>query len=126
MNKSARSDIYIATQALISALVRKCPFYLKDGEDTWGETFAGDFVMHFRPFKDGKEWLIRIFNDCNDFDYIDSIESEDGEKFEYGDLYPDFDLDQPCIEGWLGADFMEWLDSTARSLPRVPHEERTT
>jgi len=45
---------------------------------SWHETFAGDVSYHL-----SNGWIITVFNDCGDWDYIDNIQTCDGLKFEW-------------------------------------------
>jgi hypothetical protein len=31
-------------------------------------------------------WIITVFNDCNDFDYVDSVEATDGRTLDFDDM----------------------------------------
>lgn len=48
---------------------------------SWGETFAGDveFVLV-------NGWRVVVFNDCNSWDYIDSITAPDGRTWDFDGL----------------------------------------
>lgn len=39
-------------------------------------------------------WTVVVFNDCGEWDYIDSMISPDGDKLDYEDQ-PEYDSDQP-------------------------------
>lgn len=55
---------------------------------TWEETFCGNV-----PYTvDG--WEIVIFNDCNSWDYIDSVVAPDGRIGDYLDWFEDKDFTQ--------------------------------
>lgn len=46
-------------------------------DDVW----AGDVTYAASGEYDG--WCIVVFNDCNDFDYVDCVESPDGARMEF-------------------------------------------
>jgi hypothetical protein len=57
-----------------------------DGE-TWKETYAGDV-----KFTTSNGWKITVFNDCDSWDYIDSIRSPEGEVIDFDYMWNN------CIE----------------------------
>ena len=63
------------------------------------EIFAGNVC-----YKASNGWQIVIFNDANEWDYIDFIETSDGRTIDYDDLehMPDVDKYSPSDEiAWL-------------------------
>lgn len=48
---------------------------------TWNEVYAGDVAFWFG------DWKIEIFNDCDSFDYINSVESPDGRRAVFEDWW---------------------------------------
>jgi hypothetical protein len=52
---------------------------LKDPSRTWADAFAGDVEF----LVDG--WTIVIFNDCMDWDYVDSVITPDGRTGDFED-----------------------------------------
>lgn len=59
--------------------------FIKPGTHNWEETFCGNvsFIV--------AGWEIVIFNDCDDWDYVDSVVSPDGRTGEYEDWESKYD-----------------------------------
>lgn len=58
--------------------------------EEWSEKYAGDV-----RFRLPNGWVVVVFNDCNDWDYVDSVEAPDGRSWspwpaeaEYGEGDP--------------------------------------
>lgn len=69
---------------------------------TWNEVYAGDVAFWFG------EWKIEIFNDCDSFDYINSVESADGRKAVFEDWWADKEVPD-CPERQLSEDELSSL-----------------
>ena len=72
------------TSGEVNALLRKVGRgeitpHLANPEYGWAEVFAGDVEY----IVDG--WKVVVFNDCDDFDYIDSVVAPNGRKGEFED-----------------------------------------
>src|SRR5262252_5249665 len=52
-------------------------------ERTWDEVYAGNAY-----FRCSTGDTLVVFNDCDSYDYIDSVITHDGECFQFQDLYP--------------------------------------
>ena len=50
-------------------------------DPTWHEVYAGDITFWFG------DWKIEIFNDCDSFDYINSVEAPDGRRAVFEDWW---------------------------------------
>ena len=63
---------------------------LADHERTCTSVFCGnvEYVV------DG--WIVVVFIDCNDWDYVDSVVAPDGRKGEFEDWFGDKDKDGNC------------------------------
>ena len=46
----------------------------------WRDTYAGNVTWTFRG------WTIVVFNDCMDWDYIDTIVATDGRRWEFEEM----------------------------------------
>jgi hypothetical protein len=73
---------------------------------SWGETYAGNvgFLV--------EGWKIVVFNDCDSWDYIDSVVSPDGRTWDYSQWYqthPNYNTDLPVTppEGFLSSNEFE-------------------
>lgn len=64
---------------LRDAAAGRCSVRLSNPQATWEAVFAGDI-----EFRIG-DWLITIFNDCDEVDYVDNVVSPDGRSAEYYD-----------------------------------------
>ena len=53
---------------------------------TWHEVYAGDVMFHVG------DWKIEVFNDCDSFDYINSVEAPDGRRAVFEDWWGDRDI----------------------------------
>jgi hypothetical protein len=62
----------------------------------WWEVYAGNVEY----MVDG--WRVEVFNDCNDWDYIDRVVAPDGRDGEYDDWAVSYD-DAPDDEQWYQA-----------------------
>ena len=69
---------------------------------TWNEVYAGDVSFWFG------EWKIEIFNDCDSFDYINSVEAPDGRRAVFEDWWGDRTI-PICPENQLSHDEYERL-----------------
>lgn len=49
--------------------------------ETWDEVFAGNV-----EFEASNGWLLTVFNDCDSWDYIDEIRSNDGRSLKYEEM----------------------------------------
>ena len=47
------------------------------------DVYAGDVTYH-----SSNGWVVVIFNDCNDWDYVDSVVAPDGRVANFEDIYP--------------------------------------
>lgn len=56
-----------------------------DDDATWDEAYCGN--VHFK-FGD---WSITVYNDCSEFDYVDSATAPDGRSVEFDDWECDAD-----------------------------------
>lgn len=72
------------TEDEVDALLRR----LVAGEITWeadrfgwSATYCGNV-----GFVTSDGWKVVVFNDCDEFDYIDSVESPDGRTISYDDM----------------------------------------
>lgn len=98
VNKPAISDIEIweFLRAIESGSVVLTP----DGDREPQLIYAGDV-----PYRASNGWRIVIFNDANEWDYIDEIVTSDGRRISYdeiADSFPDIDNYEPTIEiSWL-------------------------
>lgn len=72
---------------------------------TWDEVFAGNVTWSV-----GGGWLVRVFNDCNSWDYIDSLVTPDGREIDYDDL-PD------AVRFWQPSNAAGW-PSLPKSMAR--------
>jgi hypothetical protein len=91
VNKPAISDIEIweFLRAIESGSVILTP----DGEREPGEICIGNVA-----YKASNGWRIVIFNDANEWDYIDEIVTYDGRRIEYNEIadsFPDIDCYEP-------------------------------
>jgi hypothetical protein len=50
--------------------------------ESWEDVWAGDV-----DFETSDGWLLRIFNDCDDYDYIDTIITPERAVWEFDALY---------------------------------------
>ncbi len=98
VNKPAISDIEIweFLRAIESGSVVLTP----DGHREPQLIYAGDV-----PYRASNGWSIVIFNDANEWDYIDEIVTSDGRRISYdeiADSFPDIDNYEPTNEiSWL-------------------------
>ncbi len=69
---------------------------------TWHDVYAGDVSFSFGA------WKIEIFNDCDSFDYINSVEAPDGRKAVFEDWYGDREV-PVCLENQLSRDELSEL-----------------
>lgn len=53
------------------------------GTQSWHDVFAGNVL-----FDVSNGARLCIFNDCDEFDYVDQVTLPDGQTFGYHDLYP--------------------------------------
>lgn len=88
--------------------IKQAKVFVKPGARTWNEQFAGDV----RFIVDG--WEIVIFNDCDDFDYVDSVISPDGRRGEFDDWYSDVEPSNLLTD--------EEFDSVCRVFSSAKHE----
>lgn len=73
------SPISLAEVTELMAAIREQRVTLTiDGDRTWQDTYAGDV-----PFRTSHGWTLVVFNDCDDWDYIDHIEAPDGRRIDY-------------------------------------------
>lgn len=59
--------------------------------DDWWEVFAGNV-----RYTTSNGWTIIVFNDCNDWDYVDTLTAPDGRSAEYEDLPRDVQAYRPA------------------------------
>lgn len=59
----------------------ECIPHLKDPALTWKAVYAGEVAYAVGG------WQVSVFNDCDSWDYIDSVEAPDGRTGEYEDWY---------------------------------------
>jgi|SRR5438309_690694 len=61
-------------------------------------------------------WKICVFDDAGSWDYIEWVESSDGRRSEYKDIYPDGVYDNPVEDAEPNGDEVEriwnWSDAT--------------
>jgi|ERR1043165_1612974 hypothetical protein len=69
---------------------------------TWNDVYAGDVSFWIG------DWKVEIFNDCDSFDYINSVEAPDGRRAEFEDWYGDREI-PICPENQLTADEIDKL-----------------
>lgn len=97
----------IATEEIVDLLRRvgngEVVPRLANPERTWRDTYCGevDFLV------DG--WQVAVFNDCDDFDYIDSAIAPDGRTGKFEDWAPEFTLEHP-IDQSHPADQIQFQD----------------
>jgi hypothetical protein len=48
---------------------------------TWHDVYAGDVTFQIG------DWKVEVFNDCDSFDYINSVEAPDGRRAVFGDWW---------------------------------------
>lgn len=77
---------------------------------TWNDVYAGDVVFWFG------DWKIEIFNDCDSFDYINSVEAPDGRKAVFEDWWTDREIPE-CPERELSQDEFERLVELLETAP---------
>lgn len=70
---------------------------------TWHEVYAGDVSFWFG------DWKIEIFNDCDSFDYINSVDAPDGRRAVFEDWWGDREI-PICPENQLSADELSRLE----------------
>ena len=85
---------------LRDAIAGKLP--VKPVGPAWNEVFAGDVVFWFG------DWKIEIFNDCDSFDYINSVEAPDGRRAVFEDWWATAKF-PICPENQLTEDEIERL-----------------
>jgi hypothetical protein len=85
---------------LRDAIAGKLP--VKPVGPTWNEVYAGDVQFWFG------DWKIEIFNDCDSFDYINSVEAPDGRRAVFEDWWGDREI-PICPENQLTGDEIERL-----------------
>jgi hypothetical protein len=49
----------------------------------WSEVYCGDV-----EFRTASGWRFVVFNDCEEWDYFDAIESPDGRALDFDDIWP--------------------------------------
>jgi hypothetical protein len=76
------------------AISKEIPVTLADPQRTWEGTYAGDV-----QFMIG-DWKVTFFNDCDELDYTDSVETPDGRKVTFEEF---------CYEDFIGCP-LDWMD----------------
>lgn len=66
---------------------------------TWHDVYAGDITFWIG------DWQVEVFNDCDSFDYINSVEAPDGRRAIFEDWWSNREI-PICPENQLSAD--EW------------------
>lgn len=56
------------------------------------------------PYVASNGWRIKIFNDCNEWDYVDSVETADGRKLNFDDI----DNSMPVAREYVPDDDVAW------------------
>lgn len=52
-----------------------------DDDTTWNDAYCGNVSFKFG------DWSITIYNDCSEFDYVDSATAPDGRTVEFNDWH---------------------------------------
>jgi hypothetical protein len=68
-----------------------------EGGETWDQAYSGDMRFRF-----GNGYGLIVFNDCGEWDYIDSYTTHDGRETEV-----EF-LDGPSLFNWEPKHFARW------------------
>jgi hypothetical protein len=71
--------------------------------DDWTEVFAGEVTWTFRG------WNVVVFNDCNSWDYIDSITAPDGRRWDY-------DAMADIVKFWCPSSVAGWTSLEPKDL----------
>lgn len=64
------------------------------------DTYAGNV-----PYVASNGWRITIFNDCNDWDYVDRVETPDGRRLDFDAI----DNYMPAAREYMPSDELAWL-----------------
>lgn len=88
-----RADVAERVLAALHAVTAESPATLIG--DTWKEVFAGEVTWR------AGEWVVAVFEDCGDWDYIESVTAPDGRHWEY-DRLPD------VVKHWTPSDAAGW------------------
>jgi hypothetical protein len=56
-----------------------------DDDATWNDAYCGNVCFRFG------DWSITVYNDCSEFDYVDSATAPDGRTVEFDDWEWDAD-----------------------------------
>lgn len=59
-------------------------------KEPWSEVYAGNV-----EYEASNGWKLAIFNDCDEWDYIDQITTADGRQINYDEIYGT-ELDSYC------------------------------
>ena len=70
---------------------------------TWHDVYAGDVAFWIG------DWKVEVFNDCDSFDYINSVEAPDGRKAVFEDWWGDRET-PICPENQLSQDELSKLE----------------
>jgi hypothetical protein len=70
-------------------------------DEPWAEVYCGNVT-----FRTSTGWTVVVFNDCDDWDYIDSLIAPDGRRVEFEDLPAD-------VQNWAPSPATERLFESA-------------
>jgi len=76
---------------------------VKPTRETWKEAWAGDV-----EFTCSNGWRVVVFNDCDEWDYVDSVIAPDGDKATWGG---DIWADPPKWSNWHPRDPAPWIST---------------
>lgn len=70
-------------------------------DEPWADVYCGNVTFHT-----SNGWTVVVFNDCDEWDYIDSVTAPDGRRIEFGDLPAD-------VQNWTPSPATEGLFESA-------------
>lgn len=90
----------------------------------WRDTYAGNVTWTFRG------WTIVVFNDCMDWDYLDSVTAPDGRTWDFDEMTDEVAYWEPEMDDrrryWTDASIAAWPTLTSWHADQMPRGQPPT